>query len=102
MAEFEKMIGDAAERAIAGRMRVERSELVGKVLEELVLGIVAQDERFYSTASGGFWGLTARRDGDELARLRRQEEVAAADSAGEWLEPSRVLEPYGVPFGDAA
>jgi hypothetical protein len=81
------LIGDVAERAMAGRSRVERAEIVSKVLEALVTDVLDNDPRFYKRAS--FYGLTERQRDDELQRRRQEEAVAAAadGGAGEWHEP---------------
>jgi hypothetical protein len=100
MSDFEKHIADIAERAMQGRQRMERSEVVARVLEALVVDVLERDPRFYRRAS--LYGLTARRESDELQRRRREEETAAASSTGEWTEAGTGLRPYGVPFGDAA
>jgi len=98
---FEKRIADIAEGALRSRQRLERSEIVAKVLEALVVDVLERDERFFRQAS--FYGLTARREADELERRRQEEATAAAASAGEWTEPGHVLQPLGTPFGrDAA
>ena len=99
MAAFEGLIGDTAERAMAGRSRVERSEIVQRVLEALVTDVLEHDPRFYRRAS--FYGLTARRESDELGRRRAEEAAAEAAGPGDGLQPARYLEPYGVDF-DAA
>ena len=102
MTDFEKLVGDVAERYMASRSRVRRDEIVDNVVESLVLDVLKRDPRFVTVGGGGFFELAARREQNELARRRKEAADAEASHEGEWLEPSRPLEPYGVPFGDAA
>jgi hypothetical protein len=99
VAGFEELIADTAARAMSGRQRVERTEIVNKVLEALVTDVLDRDDRFYRRAS--FYGLVARRESDELGRRRQEEALAAAGGLGEWHGDVSRLEPFGVP-GDAA
>jgi hypothetical protein len=86
---LEKRICDIAERAMLGRFRVERTELISKIVERLVIDALEADPRFHSTAAGLFWQLTAAREEAELAR-RRQEEATAEAAAGTVTEPERL------------
>ena len=100
MSDFEKLVTDTAARYMQGRVYVERSELVPRVMEALVLELLERDDRFYNKHRGLHWGLASQRDRDERDRIAREEREAA--SIGEDLQPVHLLEPYGAPFGDAA
>jgi hypothetical protein len=102
--DFRRLVADLAEAALRNRFKVERTELVGRVLEALVVDVLRNDERFHAIGGGGFWMLSARVEELDLAR-RRKEEADAEQAAGSVARSQGV---YGAPTpgktapGDAA
>jgi hypothetical protein len=97
-AGFREVIGDLAEGAMRGRSRVERSEIVGKVLEALVLDVLASDDRFVGRYRGLYWELRSGFEERELARRRKEERDAEASSAGESYAPAEPA--FAIPGVD--